>query len=159
MGTSDVHGLIDWDYTEKGNHRPITLVFAKEKSLPSIKEALFAGRTVAIYNDLWVGKAMYMMPLLEASIKVESAKYAEESNVLQITLKNVTSSDLLFQNDSEYTFYDSSPVFEIEAGQTKTLHLKTLQRKTSVELKLRALGCFVAPETQPVVTWMVNPDN
>lgn len=43
MGTSDIHGLIDWSYTQKGNHRPITLVFAKEKSLDGLKEALFAG--------------------------------------------------------------------------------------------------------------------
>jgi len=52
MGTSDIHGLIDWDYTEKGNDRPITLVFAKEKSLSSMQEALFEGRTVAVYNSL-----------------------------------------------------------------------------------------------------------
>ncbi|ASV29283.1 Sb-PDE family phosphodiesterase [Maribacter cobaltidurans] len=155
MGTSDVHGLIDWDYTEKGNHRPITLVFAKEKSLPSVKEALFAGRTVAVYNDLMVGREEFLMPLLQASLKVEKATYAGNSNVLEIAVSNVTSSDLFFQNESEYTFYDSSPVFEIGAGETKTLHLKTLERKTSVDLKLKALGCFVAPKVQPVVTWMV----
>ena len=159
MGTSDIHGLIDWDYTEKGNQRPITLVFAKEKSLPSVKEALFAGRTVAIYNDLWVGKEEFLVPLLQASLKVEKATYAGNSNVLQVMLTNVTSSDLLFQNESDYTFYDSSPVFEIKAGQTKTLHLKTLERKATVELKLTALGCFVAPKVQPVVTWTINPGN
>ena len=156
MGTSDVHGLIDWDYTEKGNHRPITLVFAKEKSIPSVKEALFAGRTVAVYNDLMVGREEFLVPLLQASLKVESATYEGNSNVLEIALTNVTSSDLLFQNESEYTFYDSSPVFEIGAEQTKTLHLKTLERKTSVDLKLKALGCFVAPKVQPVVTWGIN---
>ncbi|MDC6387128.1 Sb-PDE family phosphodiesterase [Maribacter sp. PR1] len=159
MGTSDVHGLIDWDYTEKGNHRPITLVFTKEKSIPSVKEALFAGRTVAVYNDLMVGREEFLAPLLQASLKVESATYAGNSNVLEIELTNITSSDLLFQNESAYTFYDSSPVFEISAGETKMLHLKTLERKSAVDLKLRALGCFVAPKIQPVVTWTFNPSN
>ncbi len=156
MGTSDIHGLIDWDYTEKGNHRPITLVFAKEKSLESLKEALFAGRTVAVYNDLMVGREEYLVPLVQSSLKVEEATYIGDSQVLEIELTNITSSDLLFQNESTYTFYDSSPVFEISAGETKMLHLKTLERKTSVDLKLKALGCFVAPKVQPVVTWMVN---
>ena len=156
MGTSDIHGLINWDYTEKGNHRPITLVFAKEKSLTSVKEALFAGRTVAVYNELMVGKEEFLLPLLKASLKVERAVYATNSQVLELELTNITSSDLLFQNESEYTFYNSSPVFEIVAGQTKKLLIKTLERKPTIDLKLKALGCFVAPKVQPVVTWGIN---
>lgn len=158
MGTSDIHGLIDWDYTEKGNNRPITLVFAKEKSLPSLKEALFAGRTVAVYNDLLVGKEEFLLPLLKASITIENATYAGKSNVLQVDLINSTSSDLLFENVSDYTFYDSSPVFEIAAGATKRLMVKTLDRKNTIDLKLKALGCFTAPKTQPIVTYKINID-
>ncbi|MBQ4914215.1 PHP domain-containing protein [Maribacter sp. MMG018] len=158
MGTSDIHGLIDWDYTEKGNNRPITLVFAKEKNLSSLKEALFAGRTVAVYNDLLVGKEEFLLPLLKASITIENATYAGKSNVLEVNLTNITSSDLLFENASDYTFYNSSPVFEIEAGTTKRLLVKTLDRKTSIDLKLKALGCFTAPKTRPIVTYKVNID-
>lgn len=41
MGTSDIHKLIDWDFkVPQGGHRPITLVFAKERKEESIKEAL-----------------------------------------------------------------------------------------------------------------------
>lgn len=155
MGTSDVHGLIDWDYTEKGNHRPITLVFAKEKSIESLQEGLFAGRTVAIYNDLLVGKDEFLKPLLKASINVEKAGYIENTQVLELELKNVTSSNLLFQNESGYTFYDSSPVFEIAAGETKTLMVKTLEEKKSLQLKLKALGCFTAPKVQPIIEWTI----
>ena len=155
MGTSDIHGLIDWDYTEKGNNRPITLVFAKEKSLESIQEALFAGRTVAVYNDLLVGKAEFLNPLLKASIQIEKAIYVNNTQVLELHLKNVTSSDLLFQNESEYTFYDSSPVFEIVAGDTMKLLVKTLEEKKQITLKLKALGCFTAPKVQPVIEWTI----
>ncbi|MFX0555239.1 Sb-PDE family phosphodiesterase [Maribacter sp. CXY002] len=156
MGTSDIHGLIDWDYTEKGNHRPITLVFAKEKTLESLHEALFTGRTVAVYNNLLVGKSEYLIPLIQNSVKVTKAIYRPKSEVLELILKNVSSSDLLFQNEMDYSFYDSSPVFTIAAGQTKTLLLKTLDHKSSIELKLKALGCFIAPKVQPVITWTVE---
>ena len=111
MGTSDIHGLIDWDYTEKGNHRPITLIFAKEKSLESMKEALFDGRTVAVYNDLLVGKPEWVNPLLKASIEIKPASYLPNTTVLMVALTNVTSSDLLFENQMEFNFYYSSPVF------------------------------------------------
>ena len=156
MGTSDIHGLIDWDYTEKGNQRPITLVFAKERSIASMQEALFDGRTVAVYNDLMVGKAEFLVPLLQASIVVENASYAKNTQVLELELKNTTSSDLLFQNESNYSFYDSSPVFEIGAGETKKISLKTLVKKDEITLKLKALGCFTGPKTQPIIQWDIK---
>lgn len=124
MGTSDVHGLIDWDYTEKGNHRPITLVFAKDKTLESLKEALFAGRTVAVYNDLLVGRAEFLKPLLQQCIKVNAVAYEMDTQVLRVELENVSSSDLLFENAMPYNFYSKSPVFTIAAGQTATLQIK-----------------------------------
>lgn len=158
MGTSDIHGLIDWDYTEKGSHRPITLIFAKEKSLESMKAALFEGRTVAVYNSLLVGKSEYLKPLLQASVVIESASYLLETTVLKVVLKNVSSSDLLFENQMEFNFYDSSPVFEINAGETTIVHIKTLEKLDSVDLKLKALGAFTAPKQQPVIEWEVLID-
>ncbi len=158
MGTSDIHGLIDWDYTEKGNHRPITLIFAKEKSLESMKAALFEGRTVAVYNSLLVGKPEYLKPLLQASVVIESAAYLPETTVLKVVLKNVSSSDLLFENQMEFNFYDSSPVFEINAGETTIVHIKTLEKLDSVDFKLKALGAFTAPKQQPVIEWEVHID-
>lgn len=155
MGTSDIHGLIDWDYTEKGNDRPITLVFAKEKSLESMQEALFAGRTVAVYNSLLVGKSEFLTPLIQSSIEVTSATYINKTQVLEVHLKNVSSSPLLFENAMDYSFYSSSPVFEIPALGSYTLRIKTLEEKESIDLKLKAIGAFTAPKQSPVVTWKI----
>lgn len=155
MGTSDIHGLIDWDYTEKGNHRPITLIFAKEKNLESMREALFEGRTVAVYNDLLVGKPEFLKPLLQASVVIESANYLPNTTVLKVELKNISSSDLLFENQMEFNFYDSSPVFEVSAGKIKTVHIKTQEKLNSVKLKLKALGAFTAPKQQAIVEWNI----
>ncbi|MDT7827754.1 Sb-PDE family phosphodiesterase [Pricia sp. S334] len=156
MGTSDIHGLIDWNYTEKGNHRPITLVFAREKSIESLREALFAGRTIAVFNDLMVGREEFLAPLLQASIEIIKAEYIENTQIVEIELQNISSSDLLFENAMDYTFYDSSPVFEIPAGKSKILQIKTLEKKDTVTLKLKALGCFTAPQQQPVIEWGVQ---
>jgi len=156
MGTSDVHGLIDWDYTEKGKHRPITLVFAEEKSLESLQQALFAGRTVAAYNSILIGKAEYLEPLIKSSILIENAAYIDKTQILRIELKNVSSSNLLFENQMPYTFYSNSPVFEIPAGGTYTLNVKTLEIKDNIELKLKALKAFMAPKVQAVVSWDIS---
>ncbi len=158
MGTSDIHGLIDWDYTEKGNHRPITLVFAKEKSLKSLQEALFAGRTVAIYNSLLVGKSEFLKPLIASSVQVSEAGYLKDKSILKVVLKNVSSSDLLFENQMPYTFYNQSPVFTIPAERTLILEIKTLEILETLNLKLKALGAFTAPKQQPTIQWKIDID-
>ncbi|TMM57993.1 PHP domain-containing protein [Maribacter algarum] len=155
MGTSDIHGLIDWDYTEKGNDRPITLVFAKERTLESMQEALFAGRTVAVYNSLLVGKSEFLTPLIQSSITVTAAKYIPKTQVLEVQLNNISSSPLLFENAMDYGFYSSSPVFEIPAMGSYTLRIKTLEEKESIDLKLKAIGAFTAPKESPVVSWKI----
>lgn len=156
MGTSDIHGLIDWDYTEKGKDRPLTLVFAKEKSLESMQEALFQGNTIAVYNSLLVGKPEFLIPLIQASIKVNKATYLPKTQVLEVELENTSSSDLLFENQMEYNFYNSSPVFTVEAQGTYKLLIKTMVEKESIDLKLKALGAFTAPKQQPVVVWKIS---
>jgi predicted metal-dependent phosphoesterase TrpH len=153
LGTSDIHGLIDWQYLEKGRHRPITLVFAKEKSPESLKNALFEGRTVAVYNSLLVGKPEYLIPLIGTSVKVLRASYIPDTHILEVELENISSSDLLFENTSGYTFYSKPPVFDIPAGQKTILRLKTLEHKGAVTLKLVALGAYTAPSTHPEILW------
>ena len=34
-----------------GGHRPMTLVFVKEKNIPALKEALIAGRTAVWFEN------------------------------------------------------------------------------------------------------------
>ena len=76
LGTSDVHGFVDWDYNiPHGGHRPVTLVFSKRKNLKDLKRSLFQGRTAVWYNNLLIGKSEWIKPLLEASIKIDSAGY------------------------------------------------------------------------------------
>jgi hypothetical protein len=112
-----------------------------------------AGQTVAIYNGLWVGRANWLVPLLQESLKVTEAQYLPGTQILKVVLENQTSSDLLFENVMPYTFYSSSPVFEVPAGGAYTLQIKTLEIKDSVKLALKALGAFSAPKQHPIVTW------
>ncbi|MDT0622308.1 Sb-PDE family phosphodiesterase [Croceitalea vernalis] len=158
MGTSDIHGLIDWDYIEKGYTRPVTLVFSKERTKASLKEALFEGRTVAVFNELIVGKSEYVKPLLKACIKIENATYISNTEILKIELKNISSNNILFENTMDYTFYSSSPVFEIKGGETKTLQVKTLKKLTSLNLQLKAISAYDAPKSHPIINWFISLD-
>ena len=158
LGTSDIHGLIAWDYIEAGRHRPVTLVFAEERSPESPKEALFKGQTVAVYNGLMVGREAWLLPLLTASVEVTDSQYIPDTQILKIELRNTTSSDLLLENAMDYTFYSSSPVFELPAGGSTTLQIKTLEVLEEFTLELRALGAYTAPKQHPVVRWKIQPE-
>lgn len=131
------------------------MVFSKDKSLESLQKALFHGNTVAVYNSLLVGKPEFLEPLIQASIKITKAKYKPKTQVLEVKLENISSSDLLFENQMEYSFYNSAPVFTVPAEGKYTLFIKTLEEKSAIDLKLKALGAFTAPRQSPVVGWKV----
>jgi hypothetical protein len=157
MGTSDVHDLIEWDFTKKGVHRPITLVFAEQRDAASVRKALFEGKTVAVFNHLFVGKSEFLVPLIEASIVLSDAKYIPNTEILEVTLNNTTSSNLLFENQMPYTFYHHAPVFEIPAQGSIKLQIKTGEKLDEFTLRLKALKAYSAPKTQVVAEWKIIP--
>ena len=69
MGNSDIHGLISETYVSPANtHRPVTLVFARERTMESLKEALFDGRTAVWYGDSLAGFEQFTGPLFRAAV-------------------------------------------------------------------------------------------
>lgn len=81
MGNSDVHGIISESYQKPGyTNRPLTLVFAKERTLESLKEALFAGRTLVWAKDILAGKEEYAKPFFYRSISVTKSYYENNKN-------------------------------------------------------------------------------
>jgi len=70
FANSDIHYTTANMYRGKGQ-RPITLVFAKERSVEGIKEALFAGRTVACYANNLIGKEEYLQELVKKSLFIK----------------------------------------------------------------------------------------
>jgi hypothetical protein len=93
-GNSDAHGLISEIYkTPENPNRPMTLVFAKERTHDSLKEAIFAGRTMVYFGDMLAGKEEFAKPFFYASISVGKPYFQNENNVyFEVT------------NNSEITF-------------------------------------------------------
>jgi hypothetical protein len=71
MSNSDIHNPLNLDYdVHDGDHRPLTLVFARDAGVESIREALFDRRTVVYSGDRLIGEARFLKPIFEASIQV-----------------------------------------------------------------------------------------
>lgn len=157
LGTSDIHGLVDWDYeVAQGGHRPVTLVFATARTPEAIKDALFAGRTVAYFQNMVVGKEENLVPLLDASLNVLSAEYGENDSVLSVQLENTSDVSYILDDQTEYTFHQHADVVILEAHKTTELQVKTIERLDSVELVFEVLNAITAPDTHPMIT--INVD-
>lgn len=153
MGTSDIHGLVDWQFKiPEGGHRPITLVFAKEKTQESIKEALFAGRTVAWFNNILVGKEEYLLPLIQSSLKIGKLSYQDKSQVASIDIENISDADFILESLGPYTFHASSDVIEIKAHSTQTIEIKTFVRLKQFSLVFKVLNAVSGPRLHPFIT-------
>ncbi len=73
MGTSDVHGPITMSYDfASGDHRPVTLVFAREKTEESLKEAMFDRRTVIYWKNFLIGEEKFLRPIFNSSVEIKT---------------------------------------------------------------------------------------
>ncbi len=82
MGNSDIHTVISEFYAGSENtNRPMTLVFAKEKSHDSLKEAMFAGRTMVYFRDMIAGKEEYAKPFFYQCISVGKPFYENDKSL------------------------------------------------------------------------------
>lgn len=74
IGASDEHRPISYDYDLTRVMRPMTLVFAEERSVEAIHDALKARRTVAYANNLLAGDAKWLLKLFRGSLKIEKVE-------------------------------------------------------------------------------------
>ena len=98
LGCSDVHTPQPPSYDiAKGEHRCMTLVFAKEHTAAAIRDALNNRRTAVYCGALLLGEERWLRPLLEKSLVVKSITYlkaapgSSQGNRIAITLKNNSS--------------------------------------------------------------------
>jgi 3',5'-nucleoside bisphosphate phosphatase len=159
LGTSDIHGLIDWRYdVPNGGHRPVTLVFAAERSAAGIKEALQARRTVAWFDNLLVGREEHVLPLIESSLTVREAAYLPDSSVLSVLIENTSDAEFILDNKSAYTFHGVADVVTLKPHQKTRLDIKTLDQKTAVSLPFEVLNAVTAPNTHPELALNITVD-
>lgn len=160
LGSSDTHVPTEWDYQiSKGEHRPSTLILAKEKTEASVKEALLDRRTIAWHNSLLAGPEKYVSLLVQAILKVRSAKYqGSESmgaaSVLSLVLENNSDVEFTLENASHYSFQQSLETVVFPPRTSMTLYVKTFKKLKEVEIPFFVRNAVVDINQHP--TWVVR---
>ena len=159
IGVSDIHDLVDWDYPPAlGAHRPVTLVFAEERSAAGLRDALFAQRTVVWFKNLLVGREAVLKPLLQAALDVKDAAYRRvadirnpgqeiELAIVDLTLTNNSDADVRLRNRSPYTFTQHADEMTIPAHGSLRLTVRPGEKVPQINLDFEITNALVAPKT------------
>lgn len=96
MANTDIHGPVAMDYDcGEGWMRPMTLVFATDKTQEALREALEAKRTLALFQGNLVGSEEYLSKMVSASLKTEeTAGRLSVTNISDITYTMTLGDDL-----------------------------------------------------------------
>ena len=85
---TDVHGATSIDHGRSGFDRPMTLIFAKEKSLEAIREALEARRTLAYAFGSISGDEQLLKDLFAASVELTVNRVGTQNVYITMTNKS-----------------------------------------------------------------------
>jgi hypothetical protein len=152
MGTSDVHILIAWDFNieKESFHRPITFIMSNNRTMSSIRDALFNGDTFIWYRDLIIGKSNNLKQVIDNNLEVISKGYSyrdRKVEILQIELKNKSVAPINLNYTGEYTFHNDYKFINLEPKSSKTIYVKTKKIKQTVDLEFEILNYVVGPKT------------
>ncbi len=152
LGNSDVHIPIHngFDFSMDG-HRPMTLIFAKEKSEEGIKEALLARRTAVYWKNMIIGDKKYLNEIFNESLKIinPNIKFDDKGNA-NIYVKN--NSDINYElvfntDDSEIAILKE---FVIPANALCIIPIRTKSGEKpagdTVKLSAEVKNLIISPE-------------
>ena len=106
LSNTDIHGVYSEMYTTDRLESPVTLVFAAERTLEGVKEALFAGRTIALFGDIMMGSEKNLRSLTEACLKFKTEP--AKGNTLAVEVSNVS--------DLNFTLRMQNKIFKVRGG-------------------------------------------
>ena len=147
IGCSDAPApmLMNVDYIG-GKHRVVTLVFAKEKTEASVREAMNERRTAILAEEMVYGREQDLKPLFEACVLVKDVKWDGKGVVC--TLENVSSIPVRLtkapgSEEYWYSRYINLPPFSTKRLSVRPLLIDNVQPKLDESVKEVVANFFV----------------
>jgi len=150
LGSSDIHSpiLMDYDLRE-GGHRPMTLVFAKEKTLDAVKDALFDGRTAVYNNNNLYGEEKFLKPVFENSLEISvnpaTVRYGKNHYVY---IRNNSQIPYELVANGELETYDFPDKIILWPERTVIMNIRNKKGSglEAVKLPYKVMNLLIAPE-------------
>jgi 3',5'-nucleoside bisphosphate phosphatase len=147
LGNTDIHDPDLRKQSLPGDHRTMTLVFAKERTPAALKEALLAGRTAVWYKDQLIGRKEILEPLFDAALRIQAPIVRSGKNVY-LRIANSCDTDIKLTRSGG----NGPASIAIPAQATKVVEMTTAAADTPLDLQYTATNFLIAPDTGlPVV--------
>ena len=119
LGNSDSHNPVcmEKDFT-KGEHRVMTFVLARERSIDAVREALEQKRTMVWVGDLLVSYEPYLREFFEKSIEIVKITRSPKKCVIVV------------KNNSDIPFYLKKTTHDKRIEYFRTLTIKPQSQQT-----------------------------
>jgi len=152
IGNSDVHEPINMAFDlQNDGHRPLTLVFAKEKNSEGIKDALMSQRTAVYWKNMIIGDKKYLNEIFNGSIKIVNSNITVNNN-------GYCNIQILNNSDINYELIPDGDINKIDTANNiiipaNTLSIVTTRIKTDglsgskeVNLPFRVKNLIISPD-------------
>jgi hypothetical protein len=151
LSNSDSHTSVRF---REGQHRPITIILAKERTPESVKEALFSGRTVGYSRNYLYGKEEYVTPIFSNSIKSRLLSWTEKLVVIELRNISGIPYELLFEESDNLVPAPTN--IEIVIYPNETIALKFIPKNSfKGDYIIKTTVNNIHPEAQkPLVTYI-----
>jgi hypothetical protein len=151
LGNTDIHDSDLRLKSTSGDHRTMTLVFAKERTLPAIKEALQERRTVVWYKDQLIGRQELLGPFFYACIEV-AKPHLRTKNAVLVEVRNLCQADIHLQRSGRI----GPTEINLPARTTSLVKVSVADLNKPIELKYTAANFLIAPNTGLPVTLQIS---
>jgi predicted metal-dependent phosphoesterase TrpH len=151
IGTSDIHDpSIHTDWTAE-DHRTLTLVFAEERTLDSVREALFAGRTAVWQQNKLLGYEGLLAEYFPRCIQVFPVHYRHDQHAW-FKIANLCPLDLKLERTGEV----GPKTLDLPALATSLIHVTVTADQLAAGLNYRVTNFITAPKQSLEVTLTVE---
>jgi hypothetical protein len=140
VGNTDIHEPDLRRQSAPGDHRTMTLVFAKDRTPEALKEALFAGRTAVWFNNQIIGRPEWLAPLLDRCLRV-AAPHLRSKNAVWVEIENVCDVDIQLDRVGNV----GPTRLALPAGTISLVKIDTPTPGEPLELAYTAANFLIAP--------------
>ncbi|MRR32750.1 hypothetical protein EG834_21020 [bacterium] len=151
LANSDAHDPVAFDFDRSsGSLRPMTLLFATERTPEAVREALFAKRTVAFMGNHLYGHSQYLEPLFQRSISIVGPKLRlRAKSTAQVQIRNNSAVTFELRINPKLPELDAADRLTLPAGKTALLQVRCVSERVTgdqvVGLPCKVLNLVPAP--------------
>ena len=95
--------------------------------------------------------------MINSSLSIRSASYIHNTTIVHVVIANNSDAPYILRNQSIYDFYNTTDLVMVPPHGETIIDVRTIDKKRKFEMQFEVLNCLSAPNTHPVISIVVRP--